>query len=224
MHRSTCLTLLLVAAPVLVLAQVPAEPSTPPPPPETAPTEPPPPPPAAAAETPPPQPPPGPAAPPVAAPQASGVPGGQWVYTYQYGWLWVPYGQQYTYVPVDAQVFPDQYVYYPAYGWRWVVAPWVYGYGPRPYWGVRGVRFFAWYAHPWFRVGGYWGWGAYHGWGRYRGWVGPRVWGAHGWRGAPAYYRSGTGGPHPGHAFRAAPERRAVEHEHRRGEHRGHER
>lgn len=130
---------------------------------------------------------------------------GQWVYTSQYGWLWMPYGQQYTYIPGDLQVFPEEYVYYPVYGWRWVVAPWVYGYGPAPYWGVWGPRYFAWYARPWYRVGGYWGWGGYRGWGYYRGWVGPRAWGARGWSGAPAYYRTGVGGPHAVHAFHPAP-------------------
>jgi hypothetical protein len=124
---------------------------------------------------------------------ARALPAGQWVYTAQYGWLWMPYDRAYTYVPPDPQLFPDMYVYYPAYGWRWVVAPWVYGYGPQPYWGRGGVRFYVWYAHPWFRVGGYWGWGAYRGWGPYRGWVGPRVWGPRGWAGAPPYYRSGVG-------------------------------
>ena len=64
---------------------------------------------------------------------------------------------------------------YPVYGWRWVVAPWVYGYGPAPYWGVWGPRYFAWYAHPWFRVGGYWGWGGYRGWGHYGGWSAPAL-------------------------------------------------
>ena len=226
MRRSTWLAVMLAAAPALTLAQAPGDSNTPPPP-EPPPMEAPPPPPAPAAEAPPPQPAPAPAPampPPAAAPQAVGAPAGQWVHTYQYGWLWIPYGQQYTYIAADAQVYPDQYVYYPAYGWRWVVAPWVYGYGPQPYWGVRGVRLFAWYAHPWFRVGGYWGWGGYRGWGHYRGWVGPRVWGARGWRGAPTYYRSGVGGPHPSHAFRAAPERRAVEREHRGAERHGHER
>ena len=145
---------------------------------------------------------------PAEAPQAEAAPTGQWVYTNQFGWLWMPYGREYTYVPGDAQVFPDQYVYYPAYGWRWVVAPWVYGYGPAPYWGVLGPSYFVWYAHPWFRVGGYWGWGGYRGWGHYRGWVGPRAWGARGWAAAPAYYRSGVGGPHTGRAFRAPAGRR----------------
>jgi hypothetical protein len=152
----------------------------------------------------PPQPAPGPAV----APQAEDAPAGQWVYTSQYGWLWMPHGQEYTYIPGDAQVFPDQYVYYPAYGWRWVVAPWVYGYGPAPYWGVLGPRYFVWYSHPWFRVGGSWGWGGYRGWGHYRGWVGPRAWGARGWAGAPAYYRTGVGGPRPGRVFRAPAARR----------------
>lgn len=89
----------------------------------------------AAAEVQPPSPPPG-------------VPAGQWVYTTQYGWVWMPYGQSYTYVPDDGD--PYMYVYYPSYGWNWVVAPWVLGWGPTPYWGTWGVRHFAWHSHPWF--------------------------------------------------------------------------
>jgi hypothetical protein len=76
-------------------------------------------------------------------------PAGQWVYTAQYGWLWLPYAQTYTYVYPDSDV-AYAYAYYPAYGWRWVTAPWVFGVGPAPYWGVRGRVGFAWYAHPWF--------------------------------------------------------------------------
>ena len=75
---------------------------------------------------------------------------GQWVYTSQYGWLWMPFAQSYTYVPASGN--PQMYVYYPAFGWRWVVAPWVFGWGPRPYWGVWGPRYYHWYARPWFRV------------------------------------------------------------------------
>ncbi len=101
---------------------------------------------------------------------------GQWVRTEQFGQLWIPYSQQYTFVPQDPQVYPSQYVYSADYGWRWVVAPWVYGWGPSPQWGAWGPRAFAWYSRPWFRVGGYWGWGGFRGWGSYRGWVGPRQW------------------------------------------------
>src|SRR5882672_1790514 len=49
------------------------------------------------------QPPPPPAAPPAVqqqvqpAPQAQVAPGGQWVHTQQYGWVWMPYGNQYVY-------------------------------------------------------------------------------------------------------------------------------
>lgn len=221
--RRICLALLVAAAPALGLAQ-PADPGAPPPAPPPPPDAPAGAPPAAQPAAPEPlQPPPPPAqvtAPP--APQPAAGPPGQWVYTSQYGWLWMPYGREYTYVPGDPQVFPDEYVYYPAYGWRWVVAPWVYGYGPAPYWGALGPRAFVWYARPWFRVGGYWGWGGYRGWGRYRGWVGPRAWGARGWAGAPAYYRTGVGGPHPAHVVRAAPARRGGEHERGRGERREH--
>ena len=83
---------------------------------------------------------------------------GQWVYSSQYGWLWMPHAQAYTYVtPAGA---PYEYVYYPSFGWQWVYAPWVFGWGPTPYWGSYGRARFAWYAHPWFgrpvyRGGGY---------------------------------------------------------------------
>jgi hypothetical protein len=133
----------------------------------------------------------------------------------------MPYAQQYVYVPSDPQVFPDAYVYYPVYGWRWVVAPWVYGYGPQPWWGAPGPRLYVWYARPWFRVGGYWGWGGYRGWGAYGGWIGPRRWGPSGWAAAPAYYRTGVGYQHG--AFRPAPAAvRREGHGHGRGERWGH--
>jgi hypothetical protein len=111
-----------------------------PPPPVTAEGQPPEPEEAGAAEAQPPPPPPG-------------VPAGQWVFTNQYGWVWMPYAQNYTYVPAGGD--PYMYVYYPTNGWRWVSAPWVYGWGPRPYWGMYGVRRYVWYAHPWFKVSDY---------------------------------------------------------------------
>jgi len=221
MRLLSSLVLFLALAPVVAAAQG-AEPP-PPPPPDAMPVQGAPPQ-EAQPEAPPPPPPPATSAvPPGAAPAPVGAPpAGQWAYTNQYGWLWMPYGQPYTYIPPDTQTFPEAYVYYPVYGWRWVVAPWVYGYGPVPYWGAPGIRPFAWYAHPWFRVGGYWGWGGYRGWGAYRGWVGPRAWGAHGWAGAPAYYRTGVGERRPAPAYRAEPARR--ENEHTRAEHRPGER
>jgi hypothetical protein len=201
MRHFARLAILLTAVPVLASAQYASDdPNTFPPPSEASPP----------AELP---------APPQAAPpQPATAPPGQWVSTSQYGWLWIPYDRQYVYIAPDAQAFPEEYVYYPVYGWRWVVAPWVYGYGPQPFWGSAGLRGFAWYSHPWFRVGGYWGWGAYRGWGNYRGWVGPRTWGARGWAAAPAYYRTGVGYRRE---VRPAP---AARHEHSRGEHWRHER
>ena len=71
-------------------------------------------------------------------------PSGQWVYTSQYGWIWMPYGNAYTYLPAGG-VSPDMYVYYPSFGWTWVVAPWVWGLGPRPYFGFYGYTHFVWY-------------------------------------------------------------------------------
>jgi hypothetical protein len=209
-HRTIRHALLLALLPALAVAQTPG---TMPPPSESAPPEnlPPPPsetpPPPSAEPPPPPQasappqqmaPPPPQAAP---APQPAGAPPGQWVWTTQYGWLFIPYARNYTYVSGDPQVYPEQFVYYPVYGWRWVISPWVYGYGPQPRWGPGGVTLFVWYARPWFRVGGYWGWGAWHGWGPYRGWIGPRRWGAGGWAGAPVYYRTGVGPRVPARAY-----------------------
>jgi len=112
-------------------------------------------------------------------PASPPAPDGQWVYTNQYGWLWMPYGQPYTYVRPDSDV-AYVYAYYPAYGWRWVDSPWVFGLGPAPYWGVRGRVGFAWYAHPWFHSAY-----AFHG---YRGGV------AH----APRFAGRAAGGFHGG--------------------------
>jgi hypothetical protein len=81
-------------------------------------------------------------------PPASSVPEGQWVYTTQYGWIWMPYADAYTYVPPSGYGAPYMYVYYPVYSsWAWVSAPWVWGYGPWPYFGVYGAFNFAWYGH-----------------------------------------------------------------------------
>src|SRR6267142_6364006 len=48
-------------------------------------------------------------APIAAQPQAAAT--GQWVSTAQYGWIWIPYGQQYTYEPADEAAVPYEYVY-----------------------------------------------------------------------------------------------------------------
>jgi hypothetical protein len=115
---------------------------------------------------------------------APAAPSGQWVWTDQYGWIWMPYGTAYTYLPVGA--YPDMYVYFPAYGWRWCVAPWVWGIGPRPFFGVYGWARFGWYGR------GYGRWYGFHG-GPV--WAG-RGWGHPGWYGHPGY---------PGTAVRPVP-------------------
>lgn len=92
----------------------------------------------------------GPSAVPQAAPPSQ-TPPGQWVYTNQYGWIWMPYSDAYTYSPPDGDGEPYMYVYYPAYGWSWVVAPWVWGWGPWPFFGVAGPWHFGWYGHGWWR-------------------------------------------------------------------------
>jgi hypothetical protein len=86
------------------------------------------------------------------APVRSGTPDGQWVYTQQYGWIWIPYSDEYV-AAYDSGP-PYEYVYYPAYGWVWVAAPWIYGWGPWPYFGFYGAVNFGWFA------GGGWWWGS----------------------------------------------------------------
>lgn len=73
------------------------------------------------------------------------APQGQWVYTQQYGWVWMPYGSQYTSTPTQTGVYPSEYVYRPSYGWNWVSAPWVFGWGARPFFGVVGPSHYGWY-------------------------------------------------------------------------------
>jgi hypothetical protein len=80
---------------------------------------------------------------------AAPAPAGQWVYTNQYGWVWMPYGANYTYVAGGNVAY--SYAFYPHFGWRWLASPWVLGFGPSPYWGRPGPVHFAWYGHPHFR-------------------------------------------------------------------------
>ncbi len=91
------------------------------------------------------------------APEPS-VPAGEWVNTEQYGWVWMPYGDDYTSVPDDGYGAPYMYVYYPSYGWTWLAAPWVWGLGPWPVFGVYGPVHFGWYGHGWWRTPDRWHW------------------------------------------------------------------
>jgi len=127
------------------------------------------------------------------------APSGQWVYTSQYGWVWMPYGTSYTYLPATGST-PNMYVYYPAVGWSWVIAPWVWGWGPMPWFGYAG-----WGGYPWY---GY-GYGTWYGYARpyaYAGWYGGGYYHGGRWNGVgPAGYRPppGRGGglpppPRPG--------------------------
>ena len=150
------LTTLSLTFPPLVGAQVSPPVNAPPAPvqPPEAPVEPPevgpestlPPPPESAPPLPPAQviAPPAPTAPPQA--ERGSVPpvDGQWVYTAQFGWVWMPFGPQFVHVPTGGAP-PQMFVFYPAFGWRWVVAPWVWGLGPQPFWGVHGSAQFGWW-------------------------------------------------------------------------------
>ncbi len=90
------------------------------------------------------------------------APAGQWVYTSQYGWVWMPYGNSYTYIPTTGT--PNMYVYYPAVGWSWVVAPWVWGWGAMPWFGYAGYGGYPWYGYGYGRWYGYARPYAYAGW------------------------------------------------------------
>jgi hypothetical protein len=100
-----------------------------------------------------------------APPTAQGTPSGEWVQTEQYGWVWMPYADAYTRVPSDGYGEPYAYVYCPAYGWSWLAAPWVWGLGPWPTFGVFGAVHFGWYEHGWWRTPERWHWtgGSFHG-------------------------------------------------------------
>lgn len=88
-----------------------------------------------------------PPAPVVAPPSASG----RWAYTQQYGWVWMPYGSAYTFISHYQNGDPYMYVYYPRRGWTWVEAPWLWGWGTKPYFRIgTGVRF-RWYTQAWGR-------------------------------------------------------------------------
>jgi hypothetical protein len=103
---------------------------------------------------------------------------GQWVYTGQYGWVWMPYDSADTYVPTNGAP-PEMYVYYPSAGWVWIAAPWVWGLGPRPYF-VFGTTRYVW----WGRGFGRWYGFApkYSSWGPRGYWVGGR------WTAPTAHY------------------------------------
>jgi hypothetical protein len=93
---------------------------------------------------------------PAPAPRATG----QWVFTAQYGWVWMPYGNQYVDEGSYGGGSPCAYVYTVNVGWSWVAAPWLWGWGPYPYFGLRGPRYYGWYRGL-YRSG--------YGWGHYRG-------------------------------------------------------
>ena len=63
---------------------------------------------------------------------------GQWVNTSQDGWLYMPYGDQYVSEGSPGDESPYAYVYEPDSGWTWLEAPWVWGWGPYPYFGALG--------------------------------------------------------------------------------------
>lgn len=88
---------------------------------------------------------------PTAAAQQAGAPSGEWVFTQQYGWVWMPYGASYTFTPDYERGDPYMYVYYRSAGWTWVNAPWLWGWGPVPYFGVSRGAHFGWYGHGWGR-------------------------------------------------------------------------
>jgi hypothetical protein len=119
------------------------------------------------------------------------APTGQWVYTDPYGWIWMPYGDAYSYAPPNGDI-PDMYVYYPTVGWCWVVAPWLWGFGPMPFFGVYGPWHFGWYGHGYGHWYGFVGHHGYHGWAGHGYWHGGR-WNGYS-RGSPGHQILPRGG------------------------------
>jgi len=105
------------------------------------------PPPTAAPEEPPPPPEQTPGAP--AAQAQASPPAGQWVYTQQYGWLWMPQDDRYTFWSDYEYGDPYMYVYYPRIGWTWVAAPWLWGWGPVPWFGPGAGVYYHWAGNDW---------------------------------------------------------------------------
>jgi hypothetical protein len=70
------------------------------------------------------------------------VAGGEWAFTSQYGWVYMPYDSRYV---VAYASRPYAYVYCSGFGWRWLAAPWVVGSGPYPYFAGRGPFTYDWY-------------------------------------------------------------------------------
>lgn len=145
MKRSILSALALLASSLPAMAQ---EGAPAPPPPMAAAPEPP-------AETPPP-PSDAPVYDPNATPEAApppaewtrDYPGGRWVYTIDYGWIWIPTQAQ----SVTVETVPYAYLYTPTYGWTWYVSPWGFGaytFGPwvRHVWRPAGWHH-GWVAHP----------------------------------------------------------------------------
>jgi hypothetical protein len=60
---------------------------------------------------------------------------GQWVYTSDYGWVWVPNGASSTLV----DGVPYAHLYTRGHGWTWYVSPWGFG----------TYRYGEWVTHPW---------------------------------------------------------------------------
>jgi hypothetical protein len=77
-------------------------------------------------------------------PNQAALPAGQWVFTQQYGWIWMPYGDAFTWVPPGGAGEPLEFVFHGTYGWNWVAAPWVWGTGPSPWFGRPGPHRYAW--------------------------------------------------------------------------------
>jgi len=131
------------------------------------------------------------------------APAGQWVFTSQYGWVWMPHGNSFTFLPTNGAA-PNMFVFYPAVGWSWVVAPWVWGWGAMPWFGFAG-----WGGYPWYGFG----FGRWHGFARpfaHAGWNSGRYWQGGRWNsvgpGHPAPPRPGYGASNrPGGAVPPGP-------------------
>ena len=88
------------------------------------------------------------------------------------------------------------YVYYPAVGWCWVVAPWLWGFGPMPFFGIYGPWHFGWYGH------GYGHWYGFAGHYGNAGWGGRGYWHGGQWHGYNRVSSGHPASPHQGGYWR----------------------
>jgi hypothetical protein len=80
--------------------------------------------------------------------------GGSWVYTLEYGRIWVPYANEHTYGGMAAAASPYWYSYRPLYERLWLAEPWLWSLDVQPDFGPLGPSGLEWYRGPYLAADG----------------------------------------------------------------------